>query len=71
MKTIQTEKIHINSDKCTGCGLCVTVCPDDVFALAAGKVTITGEKCIECGHCVAVCPEQAITYDLIAPIADG
>lgn len=65
MKTNQTDKININSGKCTGCGFCVRVCPDNVFTLTAGKVTITGEKCIECGHCVAVCPEQAISYDLI------
>lgn len=65
MKTNNTGEIFINSNKCTGCGLCMSVCPDKVFALSTGKATITGEKCIKCGHCVAVCPEQAITYDAI------
>jgi nitroreductase/NAD-dependent dihydropyrimidine dehydrogenase PreA subunit len=68
MKINKTGEIVINSDKCTGCGFCVSVCPDNVFALSAGKVTIIGEKCIQCGHCMAVCPEQAITYDLITNI---
>ncbi|MCK5196069.1 MAG: nitroreductase family protein, partial [Desulfobulbaceae bacterium] len=70
MKIIQKEKININSHKCTGCGFCVNVCPDNVFTLSAGKVIIAGEKCIECGHCMAVCPEQAITYDLLTHILE-
>lgn len=70
MKIDKNRKININSHKCTGCGFCVTICPDNVFALSAGKVTIAGEKCIECGHCIAVCPEQAITYDLLTNILE-
>jgi len=68
MKINKPEGIIINSDRCTGCGFCVSVCPDNVFVLLAGKATIAGEKCIQCGHCMAVCPEQAINYDFITNI---
>lgn len=68
MKINKTEGISINADKCIGCGFCVSVCPDNVFELLAGKATITGKKCIKCGHCMAVCPVLAINYDLITNI---
>lgn len=60
--------IQIASQKCTGCGLCVRVCPDNVFSISdeGSIVTIVGKKCIACGHCVSVCPEQVIAIDAIA-----
>lgn len=54
----------VNESTCTGCGLCVTACPDGVFVLNEGKIEVgTGEfiGCIACGHCVAACPSDSIT----------
>lgn len=50
----------VKSDICTGCGLCVSVCPDRTMSLVAKIAQVSGDKCMACGHCQAACPVQAI-----------
>ena len=57
----------VNRELCTGCGLCLRVCPDNTFSINENKAEVTGNKCLQCGHCVAVCPEQAVVVQAIAP----
>jgi len=47
---------------CDGCGLCVEVCPSEVYTLDenAAKVAFP-EECIECGVCENECPTACIT----------
>jgi ferredoxin len=48
-------------EKCTGCGLCVLVCPHRVFQIRDRKAYITDrDRCIECGACVINCREEAL-----------
>lgn len=48
-------------DKCTGCGMCLAVCPHRVFESHDGKVRITDlDRCMECGACMKNCPFGAI-----------
>ena len=55
--------IRINSEKCTGCGKCVSVCKDYGLIIENGKVRTSETAifgCVGCGHCMAICPEGAI-----------
>ncbi|MBI4800459.1 MAG: nitroreductase family protein [Desulfarculus sp.] len=49
----------IDPDLCTGCGLCLAVCPSGTLSLVEGKARVTGERSLGCGHCQAVCPTGA------------
>ena len=51
---------HIAPERCTGCGLCISVCPDRTLSLVAGIAQVSGDRCMACGHCQAACPARAI-----------
>jgi nitroreductase/Pyruvate/2-oxoacid:ferredoxin oxidoreductase delta subunit len=51
----------IDRDLCTGCGLCVQVCPTRTLSMHKGKAEVTGDRSLNCGHCQAICPEGAVT----------
>jgi ferredoxin len=51
---------QIDSGKCTKCGSCVSVCPQEAITLHGGTVAINQELCVQCGICVEVCPVYAI-----------
>ena len=57
----------IDSELCTGCGLCVSVCPADTMTMIGGKARVTGERCLACGHCAAICPAGAVGGGEIDP----
>ncbi|MBN1830020.1 MAG: 4Fe-4S binding protein [Deltaproteobacteria bacterium] len=51
--------VKIDEINCTGCGICVQVCP--VEAITVERVAkINVETCTGCGSCVAECPNEAI-----------
>jgi nitroreductase/NAD-dependent dihydropyrimidine dehydrogenase PreA subunit len=64
-----TERItpSIDQEKCTGCGLCIEVCPDQTISMEGNKAAVTGSRCLQCGHCAAICPISAIEVKGIAP----
>ncbi len=47
---------EVNIKKCTGCGLCVSVCKRKAIRIDSGKAVIDMEKCRYCAQCIAVCP---------------
>jgi len=59
----------IDESKCTGCGLCVKVCPADTLTMVDGKAKVTGNRSLGCEHCVAVCPVDAVTVGSVDPAA--
>ena len=62
----------INNQKCTACGKCVDICPQDVFFGSERKKTpvITyPEECWHCNACVLDCPiEGAISLRIPLPM---
>jgi len=51
----------IDSDKCTGCGLCRLKCSVNAISGEKNKVhTIDPEKCVKCGICYDVCTFGAV-----------
>jgi NAD-dependent dihydropyrimidine dehydrogenase PreA subunit len=55
------DTLSLNQDKCTGCGMCVEVCPHSVFGIKEKKAFIRDyELCMECGACMKNCPFKAI-----------
>jgi len=58
---IQTSEIaEIDTDKCTGCGLCEKTCKFDAVHVKDKKAQIDEFSCEGCGACTIVCPEDAI-----------
>jgi electron transport complex protein RnfB len=51
---------QIDSDICTGCGICVEICPMEAIKLVDNVSLIKKKRCIGCGNCVAKCPSEAI-----------
>jgi len=51
----------VNEDLCSGCGVCVTVCPYDARKLNTeeGIVEVNEVLCEGCGSCSAACPSGA------------
>lgn len=59
--------ICLNMEICTGCGLCVEVCPPQAIHLMASKAVIEPELCLVCGACIEACVVGAIT--MVEPTA--
>ena len=64
--------LELDQATCTGCGMCVEVCPHQVFALAEKQATISDlDACMECGACAKNCPVAVIRVDAGVGCASG
>jgi heterodisulfide reductase subunit A len=52
---------------CTGCGMCVDVCPYEAISLKDGKAEVNEVLCEGCGTCSATCLRAAIAVRNITP----
>jgi len=57
-----------NINLCTGCGMCVDVCPYDALSLKDGKVEVNEVLCEGCGTCSATCLRAAIQVKNMTPL---
>jgi heterodisulfide reductase subunit A len=59
----------VDSDVCSGCGLCVPICPYGAREVdaRAGFSRVNEALCQGCGACVAVCPNKACMLKNDAP----
>lgn len=68
----KSYSLTLDKARCTGCGICVEICPREAielkFTKAAGEKTkpptvdINEQKCDYCGICEAICPFGALEH---------
>ncbi len=64
-------KVHINKERCKGCGLCLAVCPKKNLRVGeelnakgiCAVVAIDENNCTGCGMCYVMCPDAAIEIE--------
>jgi ferredoxin len=62
LKNVTT--LSLDPDACTGCGMCMKVCPHAVFRMNNGKAAFAcRDACMECGACALNCPAGALTVN--------
>jgi NAD-dependent dihydropyrimidine dehydrogenase PreA subunit len=61
---MKREIIKIDENKCNGCGICISNCPEGAIQLIDGKARLVGELlCDGLGACIGKCPEGAISVE--------
>jgi Pyruvate/2-oxoacid:ferredoxin oxidoreductase delta subunit len=65
MTTKTARKIvHIDEEKCDGCGVCIPSCAEGALQIVDGKAKLISEKfCDGLGACLGECPRGAITIE--------
>lgn len=62
--------IDINTERCKGCGLCISACPKNLISLVEREVNKHGYPfvtvndnavCTGCASCGIICPDGCIT----------
>ncbi|MFX1552967.1 MAG: glycyl-radical enzyme activating protein [Promethearchaeota archaeon] len=51
-------QIFFNSERCTGCGTCIQVCPEGAIEIYEGRSRTKRELCRGHGKCAEVCPNE-------------
>ena len=60
LKNVTTLKL--DKKKCTGCKMCINVCPHNVFDFVDKKAEIRDiDACMECGACAMNCKDEALS----------
>lgn len=48
------------TDRCIGCGICSSKCPQKCIDISARPAVIRQENCLHCGNCFEICPVKAV-----------
>lgn len=65
-------KVTINIERCKGCELCTTVCPQKIIIIDFETINSNGynpakvidqSKCTGCISCAKICPDVAIEIE--------
>ena len=68
-KPLAKGTLTFRIDRCKGCELCVSVCPQHILALDTERVNLRDyhpvgcldmSRCIGCGNCGIICPDGVI-----------
>jgi len=56
---------------CSGCGLCVGICPVNCIEVFNGFGKIDDLKCIRCGLCYYICPRTYLPVNILNMVLEG
>jgi 2-oxoglutarate ferredoxin oxidoreductase subunit delta len=69
--------VLVEVDRCKGCELCTTVCPQGILRMSRGRFNARGYrpvelvdpegKCTGCTLCALICPDVVLTIYRIEP----
>ena len=55
--------IHIDEDKCNGCGICAQTCHEGAIGIVGNKAKLLRDDyCDGLGDCLPACPANAISF---------
>jgi len=60
VELFEPSLVEVNTDKCTGCKICINTFGCPAISVIEGKASINQSVCVKCGVCVDVCPVEAI-----------
>lgn len=61
--TMKRKIIHIDEDKCNGCGACASACHEGAIGMVNGKARLLRDDyCDGLGDCLPACPTGAISF---------
>ena len=52
--------VYVDEVRCTGCGLCMDVCPTGAISVVDGVARVKQSLCQECEACLSACPNRAL-----------
>ena len=54
--------LGVNITKCTQCGICEELCPENAIHIETNSITIEYTKCMWCSICTYHCPNSALEF---------
>jgi coenzyme F420 hydrogenase subunit beta len=64
-------KTIFETHNCSGCGLCVGICPVNCLDVYNGFGKIDELKCIKCGLCYYICPRTYLPVSVLNMVQEG
>lgn len=59
---IETAKVNCNEKKCTFCGKCQKICPQNAILVGDKLRLYYSYKCNRCKACIGACSAKALTF---------